>query len=143
MKSVLCIFRSAPLRAILMSGRHLAGLCLVALFVALAPPAAHATDVSGTWLMAVKFGEINGTPTFVLTQRDDKVTGTFKGLLGEADVSGTVTGNAITLAFKTQSQGQDLQVVYTGTVDGDSMSGKVEFVGAGDGTFTGKRRQSG
>jgi len=113
--------------------------CLVALVVALAP-AAHAADVTGTWLMAVKFGEINGTPTFTLTQHDDKVTGTFKGQLGEADVTGTVTGSAVKLSFKTQRQGQDLDVVYTGTVDGDNMSGKVEFVGAGEGTFTGKRK---
>jgi len=40
---------------------------------------------------------------------------------------------------KTQRQGQDLEVVYTGAVDGDKMSGKVEFVGAGEGTFTGKK----
>jgi hypothetical protein len=120
--------------------RNAAVLFLVALFVAVAPPAAHAADVSGTWRMAVKFGEINGTPTFVLTQHGDNVAGTFKGQLGEADVTGTVTGNAIKLSFKTKSQGQDLDVIYAGTVDGDSMSGKVEFVGAGEGTFTGKKK---
>jgi hypothetical protein len=112
---------------------------LVALFVAMAS-AAHAANVTGTWLMAVKFGEINGTPTFVLSQQGDKVTGTFKGQLGEANVIGAVTGNAIKLSFKTKNQGQDLDVVYSGTLDGDSMSGKVEFVGAGEGTFTGKKK---
>jgi hypothetical protein len=112
---------------------------LVAFFVAMAS-AAHAADVTGTWLMAVKFGEINGTPSFVLSQQGDKVTGTFKGQLGEANVIGAVTGNAIKLSFKTKNQGQDLDVVYSGTVDGDSMSGKVEFVGAGEGTFTGKKK---
>jgi hypothetical protein len=120
--------------------RNTVMLCLVALFAAFAPPPAHAADVTGIWLMAVKFGEINGAPTFVLTQHDDKVAGSFKGQLGEADVTGTVTGNAIKLSFKTKSQGQDLDVIYIGTVDGDSMSGKVEFVGAGEGTFTGKRK---
>jgi hypothetical protein len=124
-----------------MRRRHPVILCLLALFVALAPPEAHAADVSGTWVMAVKFGEINGAPTFILSQQDDKVTGSFKGQLGEAVVAGTVTGNAIKLSFKTQSQGQDLEVVYTGTVDGDSMSGKVEFVGSGEGTFTGKKKK--
>ena len=115
-------------------------LCLGVLFVALAPPPAQAADVSGTWLMAVKYGEINGTPTFVLSQQGDNVSGSFKGQLGEANVTGTATGNAIKLSFKTKSQGQDLDVIYSGTVDGDSMSGKVEFVGAGEGTFTGKRK---
>jgi len=118
--------------------RNTVMLCLVALFGAMAP--AHAADITGTWLMAVKFGEINGTPTFTLAQHDGKVTGTFKGQLGDANVTGTVTGNAIMLSFKTERQGQDLDVIYTGTVDGDSMSGKVEFVGAGEGTFTGKRK---
>lgn len=145
MDAVLRIFRNDSLRgfalfATRMRRHHPVILCLVALFAALAPPEARAADVSGTWVMAVKFGEINGAPTFTLTQRDDNVTGTFKGLLGEAAVAGAVTGNAIKLSFKTQSQGQDLDVVYTGTVDGDSMSGKVQFVGAGEGTFTGKRK---
>lgn len=150
MNAVLRIFQNSPSSVFappavphakrLLRWRHPVILCLIGLFMALALPEAHAADVSGTWLMAVKYGEINGTPTFILNQRDGNVTGTFKGLLGEAPVAGTVTGDAIKMSFKTQSQGQDLDVVYTGTVAGDSMSGKVEFVGAGEGTFTGKKQ---
>jgi hypothetical protein len=135
MKSVLAFFGRRP------AERSRSGVRSSVLFVALAPPAAHATDVSATRLMAVKFGKVNGTPTFVLTQRDDKATGTFKGLVGEADVSGTVTGQRDQIILQDAEPGADLEVVYTGTGDGDSMSGKVEFIGAGEGTFTGKKKK--
>jgi hypothetical protein len=114
--------------------------CLAGLFLAVAPPAASAADVSGTWTMLVTFGDLRGNPTFVLKQQGDKVIGTFSGALGEAAVTGTVTDSAVMLSFKTHPAGQELDVVYTGTVAGDSMSGKVTFVGSGEGTFAGKRK---
>jgi hypothetical protein len=113
---------------------------LLAAFGFLVSTAALA-DASGTWLMNVETGQGSGSPTFVLTQKGDQVTGTYKGQLGEAPVTGTVKGNVITLTYKINAQGQDLEIVYTGTLDGDKITdGKVKLGTFGDGTFTGKKQ---
>jgi hypothetical protein len=67
------------------------------------------------------------------------VTGTYKGQLGEAPVTGTVAGNQVTLNYKVTTQGFDLDVTYSGTVDGNTMAGKVKLGDLGEGTFTGKK----
>jgi hypothetical protein len=98
-------------------------------------------DVSGTWIMTVQTQAGSGTPTFTLVQKGDQITGSYKGQLGEAPVTGTVKGNSITLTYKINAQGQDLDVVYTGTLDGDKITdGKLKLGSFGDGTFTGKKQ---
>jgi hypothetical protein len=99
---------------------------------------ASAADVSGTWLMAVETGAGSGTPTFVLVQKGDMITGSYKGRLGEAPVTGTITGDDVVLDYTVDAQGQSIAVKYTGKVAGTSMSGKVSLGGFGEGTFTGK-----
>jgi hypothetical protein len=110
---------------------------IVALTIA---QAASAADVTGTWLMQVETGAGSGTPTFVLVQKGDAVTGSYKGQLGEAQVTGTVTGDDVVLEYKVDAQGQTLAVKYTGKVDGKSMSGKVSLGSFGDGTFKGTKQ---
>ena len=111
-------------------------LAIVGLFASTAALA----DVSGTWVMAVETQAGTGNPTFTLTQKGEAVTGTYKGQLGESAVTGTVKGNDITLTFKINAQGQDLDIVYSGTLDGEKVSGKVKLGTFGDGTFTGKKQ---
>src|SRR5580704_10414525 len=86
---------------------------------------ASAADVTGTWIMAVETGAGSGSPTFVLKQSGEALTGSYKGQLGEAQVTGTVKGDDVTIEYKIDAQGQTLAVKYSGKVDGNSMSGKV------------------
>jgi hypothetical protein len=101
---------------------------------------ASAADVTGTWLMQVETGAGSGTPTFVLVQKGDALTGSYKGQLGEAPVTGTVTGDDVVIEYKVDAQGQTLAVKYTGKVDGKSMSGKVSLGSFGEGTFKGTKQ---
>jgi hypothetical protein len=96
-------------------------------------------DVTGTWNMNVETQAGPGTPVFTLKQAGKAVTGTYKGQLGEAPVTGTVNGNEVTLKYSINAQGMELTVTYTGTVDGASMKGKVSLGELGEGTFTGKK----
>jgi hypothetical protein len=98
---------------------------------------ASAADVTGTWIMAVETGAGSGSPTFVLVQKGDVLSGSYKGMLGEAPVSGTVKGDEVTIEFKVEGQGQTLAVKYSGKTDGKTMSGKVSLGQLGEGTFTG------
>jgi hypothetical protein len=101
---------------------------------------ANAADVTGTWLMAVETGAGSGSPTFVLVQKGEALTGSYKGQLGEAQVTGTVKGDDVTIQYKVDAQGQTLAVTYTGKVDGNSMSGKVVLGTFGEGTFKGTKQ---
>jgi hypothetical protein len=101
---------------------------------------ARAADVTGTWIMSVQTSAGSGSPTFTLVQKGDSISGTYKGRLGEAPVTGSVSGNDITLEFSVDTQGQSLTIKYTGKVDGKSVSGNVALGGFGSGTFTGTKQ---
>jgi hypothetical protein len=109
-----------------------------------APAAPAATgskvDVSGAWVFQVETQAGTGSPNFTFKQEGEKLTGQYKGMLGEATLTGTVKGNAITFSFKVNVQGNDATVTYTGTVEKDSMKGTATLGDLGSGTFTGKRQ---
>jgi len=96
-------------------------------------------NVAGKWTMAVTTPAGTGSPVFELKQEGSNVSGTYKGQLGEAQVTGSVKGNDLTLSYKISAQGQELAITYTGKVEGDSVSGKVSLGELGEGTFTGKK----
>jgi len=118
--------------------RVLVATIAAAAFVSVGAVAAD-VNVTGTWTMAVETQAGTGNPTFTLKQEGATVTGQYKGQLGEAPVTGTVKGNELTLNYKVSAQGADLSVTYTGTVDGDTIKGKVSLGELGEGTFTGKK----
>ena len=99
-------------------------------------------DLTGKWLFTVQTTAGGGTPTVTLKQDGEKLTGHYSSQqLGEADLTGTVKGNAMTFMFGTDVQGIHIEVTYTGTIENkDSMQGKVNLAGVGDGTFTAKRQ---
>jgi hypothetical protein len=104
-----------------------------------APVFAADANVAGTWAMTVEVQGTPGTPTFTLTQTGNTVSGSYKGSMGEYPVTGTVTGNDVVLKYKGATQGVELEVTYSGTVEGDAMKGKIDFGGMAEGTFTGKK----
>ena len=101
---------------------------------------AVAADVTGTWIMAVQTGAGSGSPTFVLVQKGDALSGSYKGQLGEAQVTGTVKGDDVTIEYKVDGQAGSLAVKYSGKTDGKTMSGKVSLGQLGEGTFTGTKQ---
>jgi hypothetical protein len=110
----------------------------IAMMLSVSFQAQHA-KITGTWNMTVETSVGSGTPVFVLKQENDTlITGTYKGQFGEAIVNGTIKVNKINLKFSAS----DIAMEYTGTVDGNSMKGKVVFSTMGEGTFTGTRKEN-
>ena len=101
---------------------------------------ASAADVTGTWIMAVQTGAGSGSPTFVLVQKGEALSGSYKGQLGEAQVTGTVKGDDVVIEYKVDGQAGSLAVKYSGKTDGKTMSGKVSLGQLGEGTFTGTKQ---
>jgi hypothetical protein len=99
-----------------------------------------AAGLTGTWALEVTTGAGSGTPTLVLEQTGETVTGSYTGQLGQAPVTGTVKGREFMLALDVTIQDVALHVVYTGTLDADSMSGTVTLGDLGEGSFKGRRQ---
>src|SRR4051794_4920243 len=97
-------------------------------------------DVTGKWAFNVETSAGAGAPTFTFKQDGEKLTGHYTGTFGEADLTGTVKGADITFGFTVDAQGTALKETYTGTVDKDTMKGKLVIEGVGEGTFTGKKQ---
>jgi hypothetical protein len=116
----------------------LAALLVIAAFTA--AQFAAAADVTGTWIMNVETSAGSGSPTFVLVQKGDALSGTYKGQLGEAQVTGTVKDDDVTIEYKVDGQAGSLAVKYSGKTDGKKMSGKVSLGQLGEGTFTGTKQ---
>jgi hypothetical protein len=97
-------------------------------------------DVTGKWAFNVETSAGAGAPTFTFKQDGEKLTGHYTGTFGEADLTGTVKGADIAFGFTVDAQGTALKETYTGTVDKDTMKGKIVIEGVGEGTFTAKRQ---
>jgi hypothetical protein len=103
------------------------------------PKANEKIDVTGTWNFQVETQAGSGSPTFTFKQEGEKLTGKYKGMLGEADLSGTVKGDQVEFSFKISGQIEGT-VTYTGTTNGKEIKGKAKFAELGEGTFTGKKQ---
>jgi hypothetical protein len=102
---------------------------------------ASADNITGVWNFNVETPAGTGTPVFTLKQEGEKVTGTYKGQLGEAPVTGTVKGNDVMLMIKVSPQGEEITVTYTGKITSkDAMSGKATFGSLGEGNWTAKKK---
>jgi hypothetical protein len=123
-----------------MTSKILRFLTLSVLLAAAAAAAQAKIDLTGNWVFEVQTDAGAGSPAFTLTQSGEKLTGKYKGLFGEADLTGTVTGKTVKFSFNADAQGTPVTIVYEGEIeDNDSIKGKVDLGGVGTGTFTGKR----
>lgn len=106
------------------------------------PPAASAAavDVTGEWAFEVQTDAGSGSPTLTFKQTGEALTGRYKGQYGEAPLTGTVKGTAISFSYLLEAQGASVTLVYSGTVEKNSMKGSVTLGELGQGSFSGKRK---
>jgi hypothetical protein len=101
---------------------------------------AQGTNVTGEWAFTVQTDQGGGNPTITFKQDGEKLTGKYVGQLGNADLTGSVKGNAIKFTFTIDAQGQPAPVNYEGTVEKNTMKGKLDIGGMVDGTFTATKK---
>ncbi len=99
-----------------------------------------AADMTGTWAVTVETEMGSGTPSFDLVEEGGKLSGTYNGQMGSMPISGTIDDKTFKLVINVDAQGQSMAIEYAGSVDGDSIEGKLDFGGMGGGTFTGKKQ---
>jgi hypothetical protein len=101
---------------------------------------AQGVNVTGEWTFDVQTDQGGGTPTITFKQDGEKLTGKYAGQLGNADLTGTVKGSAIHFTFTIDAQGQQAPVTYDGTVEKNTMKGKLDIAGMVNGTFTATKK---
>jgi len=96
-------------------------------------------SVDGTYRLTVNTQMGVRTPTLTLKEDGGALSGSMVGDFGTQEFSGgTVDGNNASWEVTISPQGQDIKLTCTGTVDGDSISGKIDTpMGGAD--FTGQR----
>ena len=124
--------------------KHLPSLviCVLALAGSAAAQGEKPADVAGVWALVIETPNGTGTPTATFKQDGEKLTGTYESqLLGTHALTGSIKGNAITFGFEAAIEGNAIKITYTGTVEKDTMKGKVVLGEFGEGTFSGTRRK--
>ena len=99
--------------------------------------AAHAQDMTGTWVLSVTLDTGSGDATFQLVQDGEEITGTYSGALGEQTVTGTIKGNEVELSFDSEAG----LITYKGTLEDGVYKGTCAYGQLGDGTFSGKKSE--
>lgn len=97
---------------------------------------APAVNMSGTWELTF-MGEM--TATVSLTQEPDgSLSGSFSFDMGSGDVTGSVSGNSLSMNVLISAAGQSMDVALTGTVEGETASGDATSP-MGDFSWTARR----
>ena len=102
------------------------------------PQPANAPNLTGKWNVQVETQNGTGTPTFTFVHAGQNLLGAYKGLLGEADVFGSVTKDQdVKFSLKGKLQEQEVTVTYAGKIESPTnMKGTVKFGELGEGTWT-------
>jgi hypothetical protein len=98
-------------------------------------------DVTGIWDMSIETPQGTRTLASTFKQDGEKLTGTQASEMGEFQLQGTVKGADIAFAMVIDMQGQQMTISYAGKVDGETMSGTVEFGTFGSSTWTAKKKK--
>ena len=117
---------------------HAKPIVLVAILVSLWSLTIRAQDVSGAWQFEVELAVGAGSPTFVFVQDGNVLSGTYEGTFGEAAVSGTIQGDQIEFWFEVQGT----KATYTGTVNGDTMTGACDYGDLGSGEWQAEKSEA-
>ena len=98
-------------------------------------------DLTGTWAFAVVTENGTGTPTVIIKQAAEKISGTYESrMMGQRAISGTVKGDSV--LFTLEANGPEgIALDFKGViVSKDSLSGIVDFGGMGGATFSARRQ---
>ena len=101
-----------------------------------------AANVNGKWNLTVEAQGQQLPVTLMLKQDGGKVSGSLDSMMGKGDISeAKVNGNKFVGTAKTQIQGQAMDLVINGTINGDSMKGTITLPipGAPPLSFTGTK----
>ena len=108
------------------------------------PSVAPAADMTGEWLFSLNNDSQEATAVLEMTE-DGTLSGTITGERGEQQITtGWVSDNEFSITARaSMGGGRQVEVIYSGTVDGDEITGTASFGGRFTMDFTGVRPTGG
>ena len=106
-------------------------------------------DMTGDWELTTESPRGEVTQTIHIEQEGEKLTVTLQGGMGrrggqggggEITAEGTIQGNNVEWSFTRNTPRGDFTTKYTGTVEGNTMSGEVDRGGRGTAPWSAKRK---
>ncbi len=88
---------------------------------------APSVNLTGRWDVNVEFFSSTSKHAFTIEQDGNWISGTHKGDLDVRNMSGTIDGNSVMLRSTIPIVGDSLPFLFSGTVNGDSMSGNIHL----------------
>lgn len=97
--------------------------------------------VTGQWALEIRFLRGSAQHTLILEQHGNELLGTHQGEFVSGDLTGSVHAAKVQFHSVQPIQGQTLSYVFTGTVTGDRMAGKVNLGEYGEAEWGASRHQ--
>ena len=112
---------------------------LLALLLAFAGRLAAQANMSGEW--AVIFSTPQGPTEFTMyvVQEGPRLSGRLTSDAGEFPLRGTMNGSEFTITWELPDAGKLVEITFTGTVEGETLSGSAKLGTRGSGALSGTR----
>ncbi len=118
-------------------------MAVVAVLVTAPSSGAAQADLSGVWELTVMTDQGDQLLTITVIQDGQDLTATGDaGEFGPIEMTGTIDGVNVRLAWELDLQGTPLDIVFTGILADGVISGSADFGGMGEGEWTAKRSSS-
>ena len=101
---------------------------------------AQEVNVTGDWEMTTQSPRGERTQDIHFEQQGEKLTVTMQIRGEEVTAEGTVKGNKIEWSVTRSTERGDFTISYTGTVEGDTMSGEAQMGDFGSMEWTAKKK---
>ena len=102
-------------------------------------PQGETASVAGQWQTTITFDRGSAVHTLIFEQNGGSLVGTHHGEFVSGDLSGAVAANQVHFRSSQKIEGQRLSYEFTGTVEGENMSGTVNLGEYGSANWTAER----
>ena len=113
----------------------------VGTLLALIAPLALAADIAGTWTITFEGAQGTRTNELTVVQTETGYSGSLTGQRGTTELESiAVEGADFSFSFTMQAPAGELDITYSGTVSGDTLTGTIAAP-MGSVPFTGARKE--
>jgi hypothetical protein len=91
----------------------------------------QSANIAGAWQISWQGRDGSQQATMQVQQDGSKLSGAFQDESGSSQLTGSIAGNKV--SFSVRIQRRPMTVAFTGTVDGEKLSGTLQPQGGGGG----------